>query len=329
MTKRFSKLSTIPRRLWLGLGIASGSFAGIFYLLSGDVTDSYLERAVRARVSPECKGLKPADTLQIGSQFQVQSDSSVVLNILLFDRIKERYERRRLVGACSSVRYDLNFDPTSIQYSSHDTTDVTRKEVPCRPDFNYCFQIDGDSYRQSRGHITIITGRSARSETFSSRLLEIGFSTTDTRAQIESEISLPQEAIPMNLVPPPVHMLSGASTKLYYQGSKLFGSTKPISGSQRAIIPQLGVKVTYHNPIWAKIEEILILVASTFFGIGVALTIEGWFRTHTSRQRRGEDEGPSNPTDGAAPPAGTSTVSEGEASSSSAAELVPASSTKD
>ena len=284
-----ARISSLPRRMWFGLLLALISFIAVFILLIGNISDPYLERAIRARVSPECEKLKSDDTLQIGSRFNVQRNLKVSLAILLFDRIKDRYERRRLVAACTSVRYDLNFIPDEIRYAPHDSTNVERTEVKCRRDFKYCFRIDGGSYSKSRGHITILTGRSARRETFSSRRLEIGFSSTDTRANIEAEILLPQEAIPMNLVPPPMHMISGASTKLYYQGSSQFGSTKPISGG-RAIFQQLGVKITYQNPVMAKVEQLLILTSSTLFGIGVALMIEGSFIARDSKQENGRTD---------------------------------------
>ena len=317
MSSYVAGINSLPLRMWIGLLLAVFSFIVILIFLSGDISDPFRERAIRARVSPECNGLKPTDTLQIGSEFVVLKDSKVLLKILLFDRINDNIEQQQLVDACSSVRYDLNFIPDEVRYLPHDdATNVERTEVKCRTDFKYCFLIDGDSYRKSRGRITIFTGRSARRETYSSRLLEIGFSSTDTRANIEAEILLPQEAIPMYLVPPPIHMISSASTKLYYRGSSQFGSKKPILGARRSIFQRLGVKITYQYPKKAKVEDIIILISSTIFGIGVALMIEGWFRARDLARGKGETDVVHAPTvaatsvgvDAPSPPKGTSSA---------------------
>ena len=276
-----SVLRSVPLSLWVGAALALVGFAVVFTMLSGDISDPYLERAIRARVTPTCN-VPEGQRLDIQGDFHVQHDNTMSLKIALFDSVSNRADRTRLLAACESVRYDLGFEPTVIGVDPH-LRHVPTVELDCRPDHKYCFRISGDALRMSRGSIRVLTERPPRRQTFSSRVLELGLSTNAHDTDLSAEVLLPQEAVPISVVPPPVHMISGAATKLHYRGSDTYGTSKPLSGRQRAIVQTLGIKVVYQNPVTARVEEVLLVVASALFGIGVALVIEGWFKLRDLR----------------------------------------------
>ena len=269
-----SVLRSVPLNLWVGAALALVGFAVVFTMLSGDISDSYRERAIRARVTPTCN-LPEGKRVDIQGDFHVQRDSTMSLKIALFDSVSKRAERTDLLAECESVMYELGFEPTVIGVDPG--RHVPIEELRCPLQHKYCFRISGDALRMSRGSIRVLTERSPRWQTFSSRVLELGLSTNAHDTDLTAEVLLPPEAVPTSVVPPPVHMISGAVTRLYYRGSDRYGTSKP-RGRERAMVQTLGIKVVYQNPVTARVEEVLLVVASALFGIGVALVIEGWFK---------------------------------------------------
>jgi len=255
--------------------LALVGFAVVFTMLSGDISDPYLERAISARVTPTCN-LPEGQRVDIQGDFHVQRDSTMSLKIALFDSVSNSAERTDLLAECESVRYDLGFEPTVIRVDPGRHVPIEELRCPRRGS-KYCFRISGDALRMSGGSIRVLTERSPRRQTFSSRVLELGLYTNAHDTDLTAEVHLPPEAVPTSVVPPPVHTISGAVTRLYYRGSDRYGTSKP-RGREKAMVQTLGIKVVYQNLVTARVEEVLLVVASALFGIGVALVIEGWFR---------------------------------------------------
>ena len=121
---------------------------------------------------------------------------------------------------------------------------------------SYCFKLEDNSFRKSRGSITIRTDQRARKYTFSTRILEFVVSAIETGVSVYVEVGLPSETVPVTLVPPPEHMISGAGTRLYYEGSKQFGKVRRTKdGKGRAISQTVGGKITYQDPKLEKSKE--------------------------------------------------------------------------
>ena len=269
-----SVLRSVPLNLWVGAALALVGFAVVFTMLSGDISDPYLERAISARVTPTCN-LPEGQRVDIQGDFHVQRDSTMSLKIALFDSVSKRAERTDLLAECDSVMYELGFEPTVIGVDPG--RHVPIEELGCPFQYKYCFRISGDALRMSRGSIRVLAERSPRRQTFSSRVLELELSTIAHDTDLTAEVLLPPEAVPTSVVPPPVHMIGGAVTRLYYRGSDRYGTSKP-RGREKAMVQTLGIKVVYQNLVTARVEEVLLVVASALFGIGVAVVIEGWFK---------------------------------------------------
>ena len=287
-----SRLRTLPFRSWVGLIFALGSLAGLVFAIQGDLPNKYLERSIMLRVAMECDDSVTQDRKHFTTKIIAGEDSKITLHVSLFDRIKEFSSRRSMLQRCTSTKYFLNFVPEAIVNAPHEIAEIERTPISCRPSEKYCFRLGGDSFQKSKGSIVIKTGRNTGKFTISTRIIEFVISSIEPDVSVYVETRLPSETIPVTLVPPPKHMISGAGTRLYYEGSEQFGGKRRTpDGRSFAISQAVGAKITYQDPKVGKIEDILIIVISAIFGIAVALLFEGWFKIR--------DKGASNkPSDG-------------------------------
>lgn len=264
-------------KLLVGFILSLLSLLALLFLI-GSIGErgKYSESAVLIRTAMECPRLRDGEEMELQAAALVSERDEIDLRFSAFGSELNRSERRRLVGSCDSVLYQLNFEPKDIKLAGPHDPPIRPGRTSCPPNgpFIACFEVGGETYITSRGHLVINTGRFSRYESFGSRQVDVGIQSMRPDTNISLEISLPDASFPTQVIPGPNHMIASARTQLYFESNDKFGPSGP-SDAGRAVLETLGVKLQYFFPAKDRLENILLFIVSAVFGIGSTLFVEG------------------------------------------------------
>ncbi|WP_339075298.1 hypothetical protein [Teredinibacter turnerae] len=261
-------------KLGLGVVLSFVSYIAIDYISGGIIGGDNKPTNMQMTAFIDMKDSINQDKAFYRSEISLRDKDNANLKVSLFDNVLARQERKELIGSVKSLELRFNFKPKNILIPS------TKKEVTslleqCRAENEFCLKLDGELFKESRGHLYIATGLGVTRQSLSSNSFKVGMLAGKPGTDVEVFLDLPKGWNKRNASPEPAHVSSFAWTRLIWEGDDRYGQSVPKSiGGDRGIAENLGIELELESPSLRRLETTLLFFLSAIFGVGFTLVSE-------------------------------------------------------